>query len=460
MPLQASVLSTTWNRLPALLSQLRQSRLLRGSLIVGAGILAGNITGFFRVMVTAWFLGTHARADALAVASGPIDTITNAIINSILLSFVPMLTVHKDSARAAIFHRARRVFVPLLLAVSGFIMLFAPALITFLGPGLAREQHDEAVVLLRLIAPSIFFGGTSSLCAALLYSERRFLAPALYQACINGSMVLCALTLWPVFGVKGFAFGYTAGSALQWTLTWLASRDLRRIDPSANSAPVALREILRTPGICLVYASLISCNVLATRAFATHGGPGMAAALDYCLRCLSVVIAYLVYPMSNSLMPEIARLRGAGDTAQAYRLMDRSIKLMATASVLGCLIGIALRTPVIAILFQRGSFTPESTRLVSTVFLGLAPAIIGWTLMDLVSRCFFALNRPKIPMFAAFLPVSVNLVVIFLLGKGSSPALLGLGLSGGLAAGFLALFAAAHTSNKVGELQVEPVEVA
>ncbi|MES1261581.1 MAG: lipid II flippase MurJ [Acidobacteriota bacterium] len=452
--------STPSKTISGLIASLRQSNLVRGGLVVGGGILAGNITGFFRVMVTAWFLGTHARADALAVAIGPIDTLTTAIINTMLVSFVPMLTLRREASRAAVFATARRVFSGILLAVSAAIIVFAPALISLLGPGLAREQHDEAIVILRLIAPAVCFGGTSALYSALLYTERRFLAPALYQACINGSMILCAVSLWPVLGVKGFAIGYTAGSALQMSLTWFTSRDLRRAGRREARVPVALREILQTPGMFLIYASLISANVLVTRAFATQGGPGMAAAFDYCLRCVTVVIAYLVYPVANSLLPEIARLRAAGDAPQAYRLMNKSIALMAVASVVACLVGIVFRTPAIALLFERGSFTRDSTLLVSTVFLGLAPAIVAWTLMDLISRCFFALDRPKLPLLAAFLPVLVNLTIIFVLGKGTRPALLGLGMSLGLALGFLALFGAAHLRKKVADPARETIEVA
>jgi putative peptidoglycan lipid II flippase len=411
--------------------------------VVGGGILLGNITGFGRVVVTAWFLGTHARADALVVGMGPIDTLVTAIINTMLVSFVPMLMLRRDGSRIVLFHRAGRVFAWILAGVTLAIVLLAPQLISLLGPGLAREQHEQAVFLLRLVAPATFFGGCSSIFSALLYTERRFLAPALYQTCVNGAMILCALSLWNSLGVKGFALGYTCGSAIHMLLTWYASRDLRGAAAAANAeAPVRLVEILRRPGMFVLYAGLISANILVTRAYATHAGPGMAAAFDYCLRCVSVVIAYLVYPVANTLLPEIAHLRSTGETLKAYRLMNKSIGLMAAASVVACAIGLAVRTPVIAMLFQRGSFTAQSTLLVSGVFLGFAPCIIGWTLMDLVARCFFALDRPKLPMTAAFIPVTINLAVLFLLGKRTDPTLLGLGSSIGLAAGFLVLFGA------------------
>ena len=78
--------------------------------MVGAGILLGNITGFFRVAVTAYLLGTHARADALAVAIGPLDTLNTVIVNTMLFAFVPMLMLRTDGDRAALFARRPRVF--------------------------------------------------------------------------------------------------------------------------------------------------------------------------------------------------------------------------------------------------------------------------------------------------------------------------------------------------------------
>jgi putative peptidoglycan lipid II flippase len=427
----------------------RQSRLVHGGLVVGAGILLGNITGFFRVAVTAYLVGTHARADALAVAVGPVDTFNSVIVNTMLFAFVPMLMLRSGPDRAALFARAARVFILILAAAGAAIVILAPGIIALLGPGLAAAEHDQAVILLRLIAPSTLFAGGAAIYSALLYTERRFLVPGLYQACLNGATIVVALSLWRALGVNGFAIGYTCGAALQLLLTWGATRNLRHARRSASNFPLA--EILVKPGMFMLYAGLIAANVMVTRAFATHAGSGMAAAFEYCMRCASVVVAYLVYPVASTLVPELARLRAANSTQAAYRLIDRSAGIMALASAAACAIGIWLRTPAIALLFERGNFTPQSTLLVSAVFLGFAPSLVGWALMDLIARCFFALDRYKLPLAAAFIPITVNLAVSSLLradGKLSDPAMLGVGASLGLAAGFAALFAMVHLQRK------------
>jgi putative peptidoglycan lipid II flippase len=436
------------------LTKLRRSRLVQGGLVVGATILLGNISGFFRVAVTAYLLGTHARADALAVAIGPLDTLNSVIVNTMLFAFVPMLLLWHGGDRAALFARAARVFISISAVVSVVTALFAPQLIAVLGPGLASPERAQAVVLLRWLAPSTFCAAGAAVFSALLYTERRFVVPGMYQTCLNGATIAGALLLRRSMGVNGFAIGYTAGSALQLGLAWQFSRDLRHQPRSALRVPLA--EVLLKPGMFLLYAGLISVNLVVTRVFATHAGPGMAAAFDYSMRCLSVVLAYLVYPVATTLVPEIARLHGANETSKAYRLIDTGVLLMATAAVLSCALGVLLRTPVIALLFERGSFTPQSTLLVSAVFLGFAPSLIGWALLDLIARCFFALNRPKLPLMAAFIPVTVNLTVTSILrsqGKLTNPTALGLGASIGLLTGFAALFAMVHIRRQSATLE-------
>ena len=220
----------------------------------------------------------------------------------------------------------------------------------------------------------------------------------------------------------------------------LETRHLPRLE-------VHWREILGRPLAVSLYAVSLALNMVFTRAWATHIGPGMAAALDYCMRGVGVPLAFLVSPISNSLLPEIARLRSQLQFREAFRLIDRTLALAALAAVAACGVAMAFREPVIALLFQRGNFTAESTRLVSTVFLGLAPSLMGWSLLELTGRSLFALDRLTLALVASFIPVLVNVATDFSLHS-LDPKWIGLGASVGWMAGFLVLFGAAHVSRE------------
>jgi putative peptidoglycan lipid II flippase len=138
-------------------------------------------------------------------------------------------------------------------------------------------------------------------------------------------------------------------------------------------------------------------------------------------------------------LPEIARLRSASRGRDALRLIGRTVGLAALVAVAGCAFALTFRVPAIRLLFERGSFTPQSTRMVAAVFLGLGPSLIGWSLIEITARSLFALSRPWPPVIAATIPLLVN-VVYTLRAQPLAPEWIGVGSSVGLLAGFLTLF--------------------
>jgi putative peptidoglycan lipid II flippase len=417
---------------------------VRGGLAIGAGLIAGNLIGFFRVAVAAYLLGTHSAADALAVAVGPVDTLNSVLANTMIFAFVPMLTEHEGAARAALFRKLNRVFAPLFAILALFIILFAPWLIRALAPGLDPNYRTTAAGILRIGAASSPAAGAAALYSAFLFTYRRFAWTAFNQACLNLFTLAGAMGLWRAMGVYGFAIGYAAGAWAQLAIVYFAARPQLR----AGHAPepqVHWRALLAKPAAFLIYAGTIALNVVVTRAYATEAGPGMAAALDYSMRCLNVPLAYLIVPVSNALLPEIARLRSRLQLREAFRLIDKTVALVALAAVTGCAVGIAMREPLIALLFQRGSFTAQSTQVVAAVFLGFAPSLVGWSLLELLSRSLFALDRPWLPLRTVAIPVLFNLALALVV-RSPEPQWIGVGASAGFLMAFFLLFALARAN--------------
>jgi putative peptidoglycan lipid II flippase len=420
---------------------------VRGGLVVMAGLVTGNLLGFLRVALTAYLLGTHSRADSLAVAIGPIDALNSVVINGVIFAFVPMLTAAAGGARRALFARVLRVFACVLGAIAVGVVAAAPWLMRILAPGLGPVYFIDAVANLRIFALSTFAGGAAAIYSALLYTGRRFGPMAFYQAVLNFFTIVSALALWRAVGVYAFAIGYTAGAFVQLAIVWFAARRDLAHTAAAEPCAVSWREIAARPGFFVVYAAALGLNIVFTRAYATHAGPGMAAALDYCMRGVGVPLALLVSPISTSLLPEISRLRAIERMRDAFRLIDRTVLVTALAAVGGCGGAILFRHPAIAILFQRGSFTAQSTTLVAAVFLGLGPCMVGWSLMEVTARSLFALDRPWPPVVAAMVPLTLNVAIT--LGLHSfRPEWIGLGPSVGLIAGFAVLFALAHAGRR------------
>ena len=422
------------------------SPLVRGGLTLVAGVLTGNLLGIARVAIIAYLLGTHSRADSLAVAMGPLDTLNSVLLNSVVFAFVPMLTAVKGGERTALFQKLTRAVAWVLAGVAAAVILAAPWLMRALAPGLDPAYFGNSVTILRILALSTLAAGVAAVHCALLYTDRRFAPTAFYQATLNVFIIAGALSLWKFAGVYAFAIGYAVGAWAQLGVVYFASRSGLAPVEGAR-CEIHWREILAKPVFFVVYAAGLGLNITFTRAYATHAGPGMAAALDYCMRGVAVPMALLVNPISNSLLPEIARLRSLFKLKEALRLIDRTVALAALAAVAGCGFALLFRKPAIALLFEHGEFKAESTRLVSAAFLALGPSFVGWSLLEITGRSLFAIDRPWPPMIAAMLPVLIN--VSLTVGLHSMrPDLIGLGASVGLMTGFLALFAMAHAGRR------------
>ena len=396
--------------------------------------------------LTAYLLGTHSRADSLAVAVSPIDTLNSVLINSMVFAFVPMLTARTGGQRTALFRQLTRLFGRCFAALALVTAVFAPWLISVLAPGLEPRYHDTAANLLRIVSLSALAAGLSAIHAALLYTDRRFAPSAFNQAVLNLFTIVGALSLWRGLGVYGFAIGYTVGAWVQLGIVYFCARSSLDFS-NLPRCDLGWRTILAKPGTIAIYSVVLALNITFTRAYATHAGPGMAAALDYCMRGITVPLAFLVSPMSNALLPEIARLRSQFRLREAWRLIDKTLALAALAAVGGCAVALAFRRPVIEIMFQRGSFTAQSTQLVSAVFLGLGPSLVGWSLLELTARSLFALDLPWLPTVAAAIPVVVN-VIVTLATRSPDPQFIGVGASAGLVAGFLFVFVMARLRRK------------
>ena len=279
-----------------------------------------------------------------------------------------------------------------------------------LAPGLDPAYFAAATANLRIFALSTFAAGAAAVYCALLYTGRRFAPMAFYQAALN-VFTIAARWCCGALGVYAFAIGYTAGACAQLAIVWFAARRELSAGAAEPLRGVTGARSWPSPPSSLSMRPALGLNIVFTRAYATHVGPGMAAALDYCMRGVGVPLALLVSPISNSLLPEIARLRSLARMRDAFRLIDRTVALTALAAVAGCGFAILFRRPAIATALPARQFHRRIHRAGGGRVPGLGPSMMGWSLIEITARSLFALDRPWPPVLAVAVPMACNVCV-------------------------------------------------
>jgi len=88
----------------------------------------------------------------------------------------------------------------------------------------------------------------------------------------------------------------------------------------------------------------------------------------------------------------------------------RGIILLSMPAALGLIL---LRKPIVAFLYQRGEFDANSTALVAWALAWYAAGLVGHSLLELLSRAFYALHDTRTPVTVGVVAMCLNIVFSF-----------------------------------------------
>jgi putative peptidoglycan lipid II flippase len=69
-----------------------------------------------------------------------------------------------------------------------------------------------------------------------------------------------------------------------------------------------------------------------------------------------------------------------------------------------------LATPIVRLIFEHGRFGPNDTAATASALAFYAPGLVGYSVVKLTSRAFYALGNSRIPMIASAVSVTANVV--------------------------------------------------
>lgn len=381
---------------------LELKRIGANSLILVVLTLAGQITGLVREATTAYFLGATGRADTYIAAFQPIDIVTSALILAVPFSLIPFLFNYQrrfgEAGSQWAIDRVQLGTAACFLVISLFLYRNSEWIVHLTNPHLSGEQLQQAIQLWHWMLPVVPMVSLTAFFIAQLIAEDRFFFPGANSMFLNLSIVLVPMLGWKLLGVKAFALGVLLGFFLQLVMQGWAvlSRHRHRHPRTEGSKPSLWRDatIMIVP-VVFLYA-LGGLNVLIPKRFASDLGEGNLAIFTYATRASLPIYLLGVLAISYPYFSTFARAVASEEIDQAQRLlrsMLRSVVLFALPAMSAI---IALRQPLVRILFFRGAFDVHAAESVSTTLAFLAPFVLGSLVADLLGRCLIAMGRTLI----------------------------------------------------------------
>jgi putative peptidoglycan lipid II flippase len=380
-------------------------RIAAATLLVAFFFVLSRITGLAREIVIGARFGTSAEYDAYLAAFRVPDLIFQLVAGGALGSaFIPVFAGYwvRDERPQAwlLFSRVLNIVTAVMVVLAGVAaLLAAPLVARVIAPGFSAEQQALTVSLMRIMLAGTVVFGAGGLVMGALNATQHFLWPAVAPVAYNVAILLAAWLLAPTLGVTGLAIGVVAGSVIHLAVQLpQLVRTGARYTPSVSVADPSVREVLRLMGPRVLGLLFVQMHFLVNTILASGLAAGSLSALNFAWLIMLLPLGIFAQSVATTVFPTLSAQVAAGETAamrHTYAQTLRTVLFVVVPSAVGLIL---FGQIVVAMLFERGAFGPDSTALVASALALYALGLMGHATLEITVRAFYAMHNTWTPV--------------------------------------------------------------
>lgn len=380
-------------------------------------ILVAKFMGLLREILVAQIYGQGYESDVINTASQiPLLFFDMVLGVAILSTFVPIYNKHleKSGKKAADYFANNFITIigsiSILVAVLGCI--FAESLVKLMVPGYMDTigKVEETARILRILFPSIAFTAIAYVAVGILQSGGEFTVPSLISVVSNGIMIVYLLVFGDKLGLVGVGVSMLIAWAAQllFQIPWLVKHKFK-YRPVINFKDGSMKEVA-----CVALPVLVSswvqpvCNVI-NMSLGSSMGDGAVSALNWANKIYIIMVGVFAYAITNFILPRLSRLN-ADDNHEEFAATTRlSLGWIVFIITYVMALFLALSTPIIKVVFERGQFTQEASAITASALLYYSFGMVGYSICEVLNKSFYAILDGKSPMYTSIFGVLVNI---------------------------------------------------
>lgn len=416
-------------------------RIVSAAALIMVGQLLSSLMGMVRIeTINILFYG--AASGAFIIALRPIQQLSDLLVGgSVSGALIPTFVDYSAPEKRAELRRVYSTVATLVMA----LMALAVVALFFLAPWLATLYLKRASVadqqltasFIRITAFGLFGLGLYAVGSALLYALKDVVYPAfatfiqhlgvimigvialfiagaqlgLPVGAIFGRHAGGAVGALQTTGAVGLAAGFVIGAAGEAALLIPGLRRARTTwRPALNLGHPAVRQIgrLYVPIALGLLLSLAQQNV---ELILNGAAPGDASRNITALQSATTLIQFptglVVAALSFAVLPPLTAAANAGDGAGFKRTLGLGFRLgllLMTPAMVGL---IALRTPIVALLFQHGACHTGCTYLNALALQNYAYQLPFLALDQILIAAFYARKNTVTPVVVGVIAIGL-----------------------------------------------------
>lgn len=376
--------------------------------LVVIGILLAKAIGFYRDMAFAGVFGTGIEADVYFQVFGLVNLIFTGI--GVALSTLVIKNMNKaenfgkEKAYAANFLRKS------LICLTGAIIvmaLFARQIVGIILPELSGENLVLAIRLTYVMLPSLVFVVIAYIISGILQNERVYFITAIMSLPFNVAIILALM----VPGISVFTIGIVTTIGWFMHVGILLPAFYKKGYRFTKAFEKPTEKNGRNPEILWIFISnmMFQLCFYIDRAYVSTD-PGMASTFNYASNLFITISSVFVVAMSTVVFPAISKNYEEGQIEYVNGLLRYIITIMSAIFLPFLLVVKFFGTDVIRLLYERGSFTAESTVAVSSIFFIYSLGILGYVSQELFNKVLYLAGKYKYSVIGTITVIILNVI--------------------------------------------------
>ncbi len=401
-------------------------RVARNTAIFSLATGISRVVGLAREIVAASFFGTGGPASAYTIAFQVPNLISNLFANAALsAAFVPVFTDLLQQGRRKEAVRLASTLFWIILIVLGaitavFILGAGVIMPLFTGPQFNGALDELTVGLSRVLFPVVLLLGLNGLLVGILQSYDHFTIPAISPAVWNVVIIVLLVVLRPHFHggfengnqLYALAIAILIATVVQMSMAFGA---LRRIDFRLGFAidwhDPRIRQVFVLMLPVTIGLGIVNLDQLINSVFGTLVSDEAPRAIDNAFRIYMLPQGLFSVAVATVLFPTLSRMAARREVSSMRRTVGVGMRQINLLLIPASVFMLVLTTPIVKLVFERGHFGARSTELVSIALFWFAFSLPFGGLNLLLTRVFFAVQRPWIPTRLAAINIIVDIIV-------------------------------------------------
>jgi putative peptidoglycan lipid II flippase len=403
-------------------------RVARNTAIFSVLTAFSRVAGLGREILAASYFGTGGPASAFTLANLVPNLVANLFAQAALsAAFVPVFTdLLQQGRRREAFRLASTLFWIMLIAltaITAFFEILAGVIMPlFTGPTFSGALVTLTVGLSQVLFPVVLLLGLTGLLVGILQSYEHFTIPALAPAVWNVVIVVALVLLRPDFHGEDELYAYAIGILIATGVQFaMALGALARIDFrlqfSIDWHDPRVRQVFVLMLPVTIGLGIVNLDQFINAAFGTLVSEQAPRAIENAFRVYMLPQGIFSVAVATVLFPTLSRMAARRDPGGMRRAVGVGMRQINLLLIPAAAFMVVLATPIVRLLFERGKFDAQSTHLVSIALFWFAFSLPFGGLNLLLTRTFFAVQRPWIPTSLAALNMIVDIIVSLSLYK-------------------------------------------